>query len=192
MGEQPPLEVRELFEQYRRGSDEAGRQLWTLYGALVRQAVRRRLPQRLRQVFDSEDFTQQVWASFFESLGDTPDFEKPSQLVAYLQAMAHNKIAEECRRRLGGVRRNEKHTRSLTSSVTAWVSRDGKNTPTPSEVAIERELLQQMLTELPEEHRRIVELRSSGLTYKEIGQQIGMHENSVRRIVSALYRRVVK
>lgn len=184
--------VRDLIEQYRNGSTEAGDRLWKLYGVLVRRAVRRRLPHELRPVFDSEDFTQQVWASFFEGLERIPGMERPEQLIGYLQAMAHNKVVEECRRRLDGVRRNEKRTRSLDSSTFGRFPLPNKNSPTPSEVAIERELLTRCLSDLPEEHRRIVELRADGLTYREVGESVGMHENSVRRIMSNLYRRMME
>ena len=186
------VSIPELIEEYQKGTVAAGERLWSLYGALVRNTVRRRLPRQLRTVFDSEDFTQQVWASFFQGLTQMPVFEHPAQLVAYLQAMAHNKVVEECRRRLEGVRHNQTNTRSLFSTSLGRLSPRHKVDPTPSEVAIEKELLTRVISELPQEHRRIVELRSNGLTYREIGTEVGMHENSVRRIMSNLYRRMTE
>lgn len=186
------ISVRDLIAQYQNGSTEAGQRLWDLYGILVRQAVRRRLPQELRPVFDSEDFTQQVFASFFDGIGQIPGMERPAQLVAYLQAMAHNKVIEECRRRITGVRRNETGTCSLDASTFTRSPVADKDAATPSEFAMGKEFLERCQAELPEEYRRIVELRADGLTYKEVGLALGLHENSVRRIMSNLYDRMAE
>ena len=184
------LAVQDLLEQSRSGSTEASQRLWELYSIVVRRAVRRRLPRQLRTIFDSEDFTQQVWASFFQGQCRMPEIDTPAQLVAYLQQMAHNKVVDECRRRLGGVLRNESRRQILSSSMFANLQ-PKKEHATPSEVAMNRELLEQIHTKLPDVHRRIVEMRSNGLTYLEIASATGMHEGSVRRIMSNLYRHLV-
>src|SRR6478736_4128141 len=60
-------EFAALIEQVRAGSQEAA---WTLvekYGRDVQRFVRRTLHQRLRSKFDSLDFVQIVWGSFFRA-----------------------------------------------------------------------------------------------------------------------------
>lgn len=190
--ESAEVSISDLIAQYQNGCAEAGQRLWDLFGILVRRAVRRRLPQELRPVFDSEDFTQQVFASFFDGIGQIPGMDNPAQLIAYLQAMAHNKVVEECRRRMTGVRRNEMGTCSLDTSAFTRSPVADKDAATPSEFAIGQELLDRCRAELPEEYRRIVEMRADGLTYKEVGLALGLHENSVRRIMSNLYHRMTE
>ena len=58
-------EFRALMQRLREGSDEAAWQLVEQYGEPIRRAVRRALSARLRPQFDSLDFVQLVWSSFF-------------------------------------------------------------------------------------------------------------------------------
>jgi RNA polymerase sigma-70 factor (ECF subfamily) len=180
--------IRELIERFQAGSAEAGERLWELYGILVRQAVRRRMPHHLRPVCDSEDFTQQVFASFFEGIRQFADLEQPSQLMAYLQTMIHNKVVEECRRRNMYRRQHEPTTQSLEESVFERFPLADREAATPSEIAISKELVEK----LSPEYRRLVELKANGLTYKEVGEALGMHESSVRRILSNIYQRMME
>src|SRR5687768_16029897 len=88
----------ELLGRVQQGQDGAAEEFVARYGPHVLRAVRRGLHRRLRSKFDSEDFVQAVWASFF---GDLCRSEKNVQLddvIAYLKAMARNKIIDQHRR----------------------------------------------------------------------------------------------
>ena len=50
--------------------------------------------------FDSMDFVQSVWLSFFKNRAAIADFQTASQLVAFLATAARNKVCTESRRRL--------------------------------------------------------------------------------------------
>src|SRR4051794_31583783 len=82
---------RELLKRAQLGCPEASRELYETYGRHVIRCVRHRLWRRMRTRFDSQDFSQQVWASFFleENL---PDFQTPDDLMAFLGAMAEHKV----------------------------------------------------------------------------------------------------
>jgi len=54
-----------LLEQARAGSDSAARELIERFGPFILRVIRNRLDPRLRSIFDSADFSQAVWASFF-------------------------------------------------------------------------------------------------------------------------------
>src|SRR5581483_2343423 len=58
----------ELMDEVRLGSHEAAEELWRRYGPYVVHVVRRSLHHRLRARFDSQDFAQAAWASFFAEL----------------------------------------------------------------------------------------------------------------------------
>ena len=61
--------------------------------------VRRQLPRLLRSRFDSLDFLQSVWGSFFRRMRDAPtEFEDSRHLVAFLARAAKNKVIDEYRR----------------------------------------------------------------------------------------------
>src|SRR4051812_9555119 len=75
--EKQPRPFQDLLREAQAGSPEAARELYDTYVAHVLRCVRNRMWHRLRSKFDSQDFVQQVWASFF--VGDTkpPDFATP-------------------------------------------------------------------------------------------------------------------
>lgn len=184
----PSAEFIDLVAAASTGSDSAARALVDLYGDAVCRAVRRRLGTSLRTVFDSEDFTQAVWASFFTDRQRLARFRHPDELVAFLASVARNKVVDACRRQQSQ-KRGAPGERPLESAPPPPETVSGRE-PTPSEVAVGRETLERLAEGFPPHYRQIVELRAAGLTYAEVGKRLGMHEGSVRRIVYQLYRRV--
>src|SRR5882724_13122049 len=93
--EREPRPFQELLREAQQGSKEAAKELYETYVKYVLRCVRQRMYHKLRPRFDSQDFVQQVWASF--SVGDAklPDFETPEELVAYLQTLAQRKVTME-------------------------------------------------------------------------------------------------
>src|SRR5205823_8032332 len=83
-------EMVRLLDEAAAGSEEAARQLTAQYGTYLHLAVRRWLHRRMRSMFDSVDFVQDVWASFFASGFDRETFTHPAQLINFLQEMARN------------------------------------------------------------------------------------------------------
>src|SRR5271166_2326937 len=87
-----------LMKRVLAGSEEAAEQLHDEYGPIVRGAVRSNLSQQLRSKFDSLEFVQEVWAAFFGNLPAEDKFDRPERLIAFLKAIAYNKIAKAARR----------------------------------------------------------------------------------------------
>src|SRR5215211_2626321 len=77
-------EFRELLTRAQQGSEDAARELYEKYVAHVLRCVRNRMWRRLRSKFDSQDFVQSVWKSFFHDGGKLPDFQTPADLMSYL------------------------------------------------------------------------------------------------------------
>ncbi|HMF35814.1 MAG TPA: ECF-type sigma factor, partial [Isosphaeraceae bacterium] len=65
---QGPGDIRELLARIKNGDEEAARELLNRYESKVRLVVRRQLPRLLRPRFDSIDFLQSVWGSFFHRI----------------------------------------------------------------------------------------------------------------------------
>jgi DNA-directed RNA polymerase specialized sigma24 family protein len=89
----------ELMRQVRLGSEDAVRELLDLYGKHIIHVVRRRLHREMRSKFDSQDFVQAVWASFFTKPCLNASFENPKKLIVFLAEVASNKVIEEWRKR---------------------------------------------------------------------------------------------
>src|SRR5208337_4800735 len=98
-GESPPGEIGEFIARIRDGDEDAARELLRRYEAKVRLVVRRQLPRLLRSRFDSQDFVQSIWGSFFRRIKASPtELEGTENLIGFLARAARNKVIDEYRR----------------------------------------------------------------------------------------------
>jgi RNA polymerase sigma factor (sigma-70 family) len=179
---------RELMSQMRSGSTEAAWELVELYGPHIRAVVRRMLDERMRTMFDSEDFAQAVWASVIRMQDRLKDIDEPRRFVGFLAALARNKVVDEVRRRKQTLKHDIKRTRSLDDSHFHTGAAVAAPQPTPSQWAIAREKWSSLIASQPEKHRRVLELRISGATYAEIAEELDINERTARRVVERLLR----
>jgi RNA polymerase sigma-70 factor (ECF subfamily) len=159
----------------------------------IRLMVRIRLPRALRPQFDSMDFVQDVWQSFFRVFHDNPDrFANTDFLRRFLAGMARNKVLEEHRRRTLGqkydVRREEplyikRGDREIPREIVA-------QGPSPVEDAQARERVAQLVEGRSPIEAEIIKLRLSGVTFDEIARRTGLHERSVRRVLETVRNRI--
>src|SRR5690242_6656559 len=96
-------ELSEFLKRIQAGDEGAARELLARYESEVRLVVRRQLPRLLRSRFDSLDFLQSVWGSFFRRVraggaAGPAEFEDSRHLVAFLARAAKNKVIDEYRR----------------------------------------------------------------------------------------------
>lgn len=178
----------ELIEQVRAGSQDAAWQLVEKYGRDVQRFVRRSLHQRLRSKFDSLDFVQIVWGSFFRAPERLQGMARAEQLIAYLATLAKFKVLTEVRRRLQTEKYDVKREDVSGASHPSPDENSGP-LPTASAVAIAKERWDQLLADEPEQVRRIVELRLQGTTYNEIADNLHIHERTARKTIKRLLRK---
>jgi len=177
-----------LMRQIQEGSQAASRELVVNYGTYVLRVVRRKLSRSLRSKFDSQDFVQAVWASFFAFQPDRYQFDRPEELVAFLTEMARNKVVEAVRQRLQTQKYNVNKECSLEGAecpVDAPVS----SQPSPDEVAIAREEWQRLLESQPAHYQQILELLRGGHARQEVARDLGLSEKTIYRVVRKLQPR---
>ena len=180
---------RSLMQEIAAGSQTAVGKLLDLYGHHLCRAVRRRLSRVLRPKYDTSDFVQAVWASFFCDRGQLARFEHSGDFVAFLTKMANNKVVDECRRRLHTQKANVNRERSLSDDASQETVLPGRE-PTPSQVAIGHEQWERMMGEVPSHYRQILKLRAAGSTQEEIASLLGVNEKTVRRVLNKLRGRM--
>lgn len=175
-----------LMEQVRQGSQEAAEQVWREYGPYVVYVVRRSLHESLRSRLDSQDFAQDVWASFFRELPAAEDLKTPAALLQVLTKMARNKVVEEYRRQ---------HTqrRNVDNAVSRGVFLDedeliDEREPTPSQLLAAEFMVLELTEDQPSECGRIVRLRREGLSDVEIAEREQISTRTVRRVFDGLKR----
>jgi len=176
-------QFRHLLKEVQSGSHQAACELIESYGPHIIRAVRRKLNKAIRPKFDSIDFVQAVWASFFAAPRPLTDFKGPGELVGYLATLAHHKVVDEIRRRMETEKYNVNRERSLHDSVQGPSQQVSAQQPSPSEVAVAEELWTRMVGGKPERHQRVLQLRREGNSYQQIADQLGLNEKTIRRII---------
>jgi RNA polymerase sigma-70 factor (ECF subfamily) len=186
-----PDDFRALLEQARDGVPAAAELLLERYGAHVLRLVRRRLPERLRSQFDSLDFTQDVWASFFADAPPPEAFASADELVNYLLSMAHHKVARVVYRRFRTTKHDIRRERSLealglspTQPPVAAVQ------PTASQVAIGNETWDQLVQIVRPADRVILLRLREGCTHAEVAAELGLSEKTVQRVLQRALSRI--
>jgi RNA polymerase sigma factor (sigma-70 family) len=183
----------DLMERARSGDPEAVRDFLDRFEREVRVMVRSRLPRKLRPRFDSGDFVQAVWQSFFaDGKGSGPEFENEAHLRGFLDAVVRNKVQAQHRR----LTRTAKH--NLAREEPLYVSRGDREVmrevaspdPSPSETAQAGDRLEQLMAGFGPREIEVLTLRRQGLTHAEVAERIGMNERSVRRIIELFRSRL--
>lgn len=179
--------VSELIAQIREGSEAAAWQFIEHYGPHIRRVVQRHLDRRLRGKFDSIDFVQAVWASFFRDPSLIRGFNSPGQIVEYLATSARHKVFDEARRRLGSRKHNIKRELPLDDSAIDSDPRIATG-PTPDEVAMAREAWDELVSMQTSRHQQIVRLRFLGASFPEIAEKLEINERTARKVIDRLLR----
>jgi RNA polymerase sigma-70 factor (ECF subfamily) len=178
---------QELLARVKDGDEDAARELLTRYEAKVRLVVRRQLPRLLRSRFDSIDFLQSVWGSFFHRIRTGPnDLDHEQNLITFLAWAARNKVIDEYRRsatQKQDIRREE----SIEGRGRGESGLAGGDTP--SQLVQARETYTRLRALLPEDRKVILDLKTAGYSSKEIGERLGVSERTVQRVLEDLKNR---
>jgi RNA polymerase sigma factor (sigma-70 family) len=174
-----------LMKRVQEGSEVASQELLREYEPYLLHVIRRRLDKRLRAQFDSLDFAQDVWASFFAALPGDQAFDQPEKLAAYLAKMAVHKVFEMVRQR-----RSLKYDVNRECSLNDSKLFPGEGVPahqdTPSEIVGGEEEWQAFLRKQPLVYRRIYTMLRQGKTQKEISKVLGLTPQTINRVVGRL------
>lgn len=177
-------DFRRLMEDVAAGSKPAIERLLSEHRDPIYRVIRRRLNRLLRRRYDSDDFAQVVWASFFRNHEQFGRFNSADELVKFLQTVAANKVIDECRRLLETRRHDVRKERSPEECGVASFDQLPSDEPTPSAAFYAKEQIER----LPEGVRQMLSLRIAGGTYVEIAQELGVAESTVRRTLRRLTR----
>ncbi len=169
-----------LMREVRGGSAEAARELYVRYADHVRRVIRHNLHVKLRPKFDSLDFLQDVWNSFFAD--DRLEFRSPGELVSFLQQVAHNKVVDTFRQRM----QTQKHDLNRECSLDSAIAEFGEPAspdPSPSQCYSAQEAFETMRARQPRRRQPIVTMLQEGYSHSEIAERLGVSAKTVQRLV---------
>jgi RNA polymerase sigma factor (sigma-70 family) len=175
-----------LMQRLKEGSEDAAREILARYGHHIRRVVRRKLNRHVRPSCDSEDFAQAVWASFFAAPVRRQAFAGPDELIAFLAAMAHNKVVQAYRERVTTQKRNARRERPFPEVASEGGNAAIARQPTPSQVASAHEQFDQLLQRVPPRYQQVLAMLRLGFTHREIAEELKLNEKTVRRVLQRL------
>jgi RNA polymerase sigma factor (sigma-70 family) len=173
-------EFTDLLAACRNGVPGAFDELVRRYKHHVRIAVRNRLSGALRKRFDSHDFTQDVWASFFRVTLDRLHLPDETALIAYLSQMARWKVGKEFR---------HQNTKMVAIGRDMPLDDAGEQlarVATPSAEVIARDRWEALTACLSEREKRLLEMVRDGHTHADIAREFGLSERTVQRMMARL------
>lgn len=182
----PRDRFRQLLSRVADGDNEASAELVSEYGGHILKAVRRRMNRSLRDRFDSQDFEQAVWASFFGHISVVQRIDSSGELAGFLTRMARNKVIDAGRRT-----QTRRESNGASSDLPA-VEKDNRrhySEPTPSQFAVANESWDRLNIDEPETAREMLRLKVNGATQAEIAEQMGVSDRHVRRILRRISRK---
>jgi RNA polymerase sigma factor (sigma-70 family) len=165
----PDIDPRAAFERFSR----------RLIGL-----ARVHLHGRLKHKVDPEDVVQSAYKSFLARYGDESLVAEGSEeLWALLTLITVRKCADRARYYQAECRelRRENGVCDNSDSNPPWLTAAGRE-PSPDEAVMLVETVADVLQQLNDDERMIVELSLQGYSTQEISEQTGRAERSVRRL----------
>lgn len=184
-----PGEFERLIVAVREGSQEAAWDLLERVGPHVQRVVHRMLNRELRSKFDSMDFVQAVWASFFVNRRQIVTFTRPEQLIGFLVGMARHKVITEHRRRILTEKYDVRREKTNAMDTATVEETQVHPAPSPSQFAVARECWNRLIDGQPELHRQIVVRKYMGDSHDEIAATLGINRRTITRVLGRLLPR---
>jgi RNA polymerase sigma-70 factor (ECF subfamily) len=182
----------EVMARLSAGDEAAAREVFQRYVRKLLKLARGQFDAVLRRKVDPEDVVQSAYKSFFLRYGEgkleVQDWQNLWGLLTVITLRKCCDRVEYHRAQRRNVHREASAQPDAAGTEPWWeaVSRE----PTPEEATMLAEIVEQLLRALPESERPILELSLQGYTAREIGQQLGRAERSVRRLREQIRRRL--
>lgn len=180
----------DLFARVKEGDPNAAEALIRRYEPDIRRVVRVRLTDtRLRRIVDSVDICQSVLAGFFvRSAAGQYDLQTPEEMLRLLVTMAKNRIVDLARYSQAARRDNRRDVDVRDDNgQSVPLPADG---PGPVSIVVNRDLVERVCDLMSSDERDIMQRRSDGQSWDEIGQAFGQKANTVRMKLSRALDRV--
>jgi RNA polymerase sigma-70 factor (ECF subfamily) len=191
--ERAPGEAKPSFAEFlgriRAADESAAVELVRRYEPALRLEIRLRLKDpKLRRLLEPADLCQSVLKSFFlrAAVGQY-DLDSPEKLLALLRSMARNKVAQQARKY-----RAQRRDLDRDVSLEAGAPHVAASDPSPSRVAIGRELWAAFRGRLTADEQRVADLRSQGSEWSEIARELGGTPQARRKQLARAVERAAR
>lgn len=178
-----------LLHRYRRGDDDAATELYLRYAHRLRALASAQTSSDIQQRVDNEDLVQSIFRTFFRRVArgqyDVPDGD---ELWKLLLVIGLNKIRSTATHHRANKRDIKK---TVSSEALETVSNDAGQSDETGLKILEM-TIDELLGELPEQYREIVNLRIAGFDVSEIAERTQRSKRTVERILQAFRQQLGK
>jgi len=176
-------ESKVLVSRWRKGDQDAAKQLFDRYASRLVALARRQISQRLASRLDPEDVVQSVFRSFFGRVkAGKFRIEEQDDLGKLLVRITVNKTLRKVEYHRAAKRDPSQEVIQgdhASDDLLQVLDRD----PTPETVVAFVDQLDHFLNQLRPEERQILELRFQGYTNGEITKKLGIYDRKIRRLI---------
>lgn len=169
----------------RDGDHATLAQLYRELQPRLRIAVRKRLNPDLRSRFDSLDFVQDVWTAFLHA-GAKREFASEGELLAYLSGIAHHKVMDMQRKRMGSEKDCLERERPLEHYERGHALPQAETAATPSQCVIAGEEYQVLLSKFKPAEQAVIRRLREGYTNEDISRLTEVSLSTVNRVIRRL------
>ena len=179
---------REWVQGLIEGDEQVAGEFWERYGARLQGLAARHLTSRLYRREGPEDIVQSVCRTFIRrARGGQFEFGDSESLWRLLCAITVTKVRQKAR--FHGRQKRGFHREKHLDEGRAGLADRGAAEPTPAEAVEFADQLQQLLADLNEEERQLVELKLAECTNREIAEKLACSERTVRRVLKRVQSR---
>jgi RNA polymerase sigma factor (sigma-70 family) len=180
----------EFLGRLEARDDDAARELFRRFAQQLIALARTRFDPRLRRKVDPEDVVQSVYKSFFHRYAEG-NFEVGNwnSLWGLLTVITLRKCADRAAYYRAERRDTAREIPATSSESAAWQEPLGRE-PTPFEAVELTETVDRLLAALDEDERPVLELSLQGYTTREISDQLGRAERTVRLLREGVRKRL--
>ena len=173
-----------LLQRWRDGDESAATEIFERYVNRLCALARKRLSSRMQRRVEAEDVVQSAYRSFFRRAGENYTLEKQGDLWRLLAAITINKVRGQvefhnAKKRGVYLEASIATDQSMICVSPEVISED----PNPDDAAVMVEELSDVLGNLDETQRTIVELSMQNHSFEQIADQIQRSERTVRRTI---------
>ena len=184
--------AEELIARARAGDQRAADELFNRFARRLGRLAATRLDRLVRRRVDPEDVVQSAYRSFFTRLSDgqfaLSQWDEIWGLLARITVRKCGRKSEQAHAARRDAAREVSFSSSSDDSCAAW--QPTARNPTPEEAMVLAETVESLLAGFDAQEQEIVGLRLQAFTEREISEQVGRSERTVRRVLERLRRRV--
>src|SRR5262249_3942648 len=181
----------EFLSTLEAQGNEAARELFGRFTHQLMTLASRHIDAGLKHRVDAEDIVQSTYKSFFHRHGAGEfKFVNWNSLWGLLTLITVRKCAERAAYHRAERRDAAREVSAPPGAEAApWLEPCGRE-PTPLEAAVLNETVERLLGDLDEEERPVLELSLQGYTTREISEQLGRAERTVRLLREGVRHRL--